>query len=146
MMSVHGENDDDAESKPKQASTGQLHRSSSSSSSSSFSSGPLSKDTDAKNAKSTNDIGLSVRNTDLHRSLQVIPRKTSQTEQVLNPSNKTASLEIGSKLARYDDPPSIYITPQEAAHPASQYLSATKGWLRKQNRGKVDFSRDFSSY
>ncbi|CAF1327740.1 unnamed protein product [Adineta ricciae] len=134
MMSVHGENDDDAESKPKQVSTGQLHRSSSSSSSSSFSSEPLSKDTDAKNAKSTNDIGLSVRNTDLHRSLQVIPRKTSQTEQVLNPSNKTASLEIGSKLTRHDDPSSIYITPREATHPASQYVNATKGWLRKQNR------------
>jgi len=37
----------------------------------------------------------------------------------------------------YDDPGSIYVTPQEAPHPASEFQDAIKGWLRKQNRGKI---------
>ncbi|CAF3962305.1 unnamed protein product [Adineta steineri] len=82
----------------------------------------------------TNHVALTNRNSSLHRSLEVIPRKTSQNEQVLKPANKTASLEFGARPVRYDESTSIYVTPQEATHPASEYENVVKGWLRKQNR------------
>lgn len=85
--------------------------------------------------------GLPPRGSNLHRSLEAIPRKNSQTERPLNPTNKTTSLEFGTRPVGYDDPGSIYITTQEATHPASQYQNTIKGWLRKQNRGKIKLKK-----
>lgn len=111
----------------------------SSSSSSSTSSSSTSTSTTAKKynvpTTTTNTI-LPPRNNNLYRSLESIPRKTSDSESTLRPTNKTASLEFGKRPVGYEDPGSIYITPQEASHPASQYQTSIKGWLRKQNRGK----------
>ena len=103
---------------------------------SSSSSSSTSTETNKQRLSSTNNTGLPPKNSSFHRSLEVIPRKTSQTERVLNPTNKATSLEFGKRPVGYDDPGSIYIIPQEAAHPASQYPNTIKGWLRKQNRGK----------
>jgi hypothetical protein len=113
---------------------------SSSSSSRSSSSASTSTDGHKYNPSSTNTTALPPRNPNLHRSLESIPRKTSQTEGTLKPTNKTVSLEFGTRPVGYDDPGSIYITPQEATHPASQYQDTMKGWLRKQNRGKNPIS------
>lgn len=107
-----------------------------SSSSSASSSTTRSVPTEKPNLPSTTNTALPPRNNNLYRSLESIPRKTSQTESTLKATNKTASLEFGKRPVAYDDPGSIYITPQEATHPASQYQSSMKGWLRKQNRGK----------
>jgi len=109
----------------------------SSSSSSSSSSVSTSIPTDKYNLASTNNPTLPPKNSNLHRSLESIPRRTSQTEQTLKSTNKAASLETGIKPVGYDDPGSIYVTPQEAPHPASEFQDAIKGWLRKQNRGKI---------
>lgn len=106
--------------------------SSSSSSTSTSSTGPAKPP-----LTTTNNTGLPPRNLNRHQSLESIPRRTSQTERTLDPTNKTASLEFGQRPGTFDDPGSIYITPQEAAHPASQYQNAIKGWIRKQNRGKL---------
>ncbi|UJR23107.1 hypothetical protein I4U23_026128 [Adineta vaga] len=138
LTSMHGdddENDDiDAQTRRQQTSTNKVQRSASLSSSSTTLSLSLSKQPDTNNLNTGNSIGLSARNSNLHRSLEVIPRKTSQTEQALNPSHKTASLELGTKPTRYDESTSIYVTTHEATHPASQYQNTIKGWLRKQNR------------
>jgi hypothetical protein len=106
-------------------------------SSSSSSSTSTSTDANKQNLPSTTNTGLPPRSSNFHRSLEVLPRKNSQTERTLNPSNKTTSLEFGRRPVGYDDPGSIYVTPQIASHPASQYPNAEKGWLRKQNRGKL---------
>jgi hypothetical protein len=111
-----------------------LRRSASSSSSSTTS---ASKRADSYDLTSTNNVVLPARNSNLHRSLETISHKISENEQGLKPTNKTTSLEFGTRPGRYDDPGSIYITPQEATHPASQYQDVVKGWLRKQNRGKI---------
>jgi len=112
---------------------------STSSSSSSQSTASTSIRVDKTNLPSTNNSSLPPRSSNLHRSLESLPRKTSQTEQTLKSTNKTASLEFGARPMAYDDLGSIYITPQEASHPASQYQGTVKGWLRKQNRGKIKF-------
>jgi hypothetical protein len=110
----------------------------SSSSSSSRSSESSAAHVDKYNQTSKNNSELPPRNPNLHRSLESIPRTTSQTEGILKPSNKTASLEFGKgSVGAYDDLGTIYITPQEANHPALQYQNTVKGWLRKQNRGKI---------
>ena len=109
-------------------------RSSSSSSSSTTSSSSIGT---ARQPLPTTTTELPARNLNRHQSLESIPRRTSQSERPLDPTNKTTSLEFGQRPAtRYNDPGSIYITPQEATHPASQYQNAAKGWIRKQNRGK----------
>lgn len=120
------------ELKPKRSSSAS---SSSSSSTSSSSIGP------AKQQLPTTTTELSpTRNLNRHQSLESIPRRTSQNDRPLDLTNKTTSLEFGQRPSKYEDPGSIYITPQEATHPASQYQNTSKGWIRKQNRGK--FSRN----
>lgn len=119
----------DIEIKPKRS----LSSSSSSSSSSSTSTSSSER---TKPPLTTNDTGLPPRNLNRHQSLESIPRRTSPIERTLDPTNKTASLEFGHRPGRYEDPGSIYITPQEVTHPATQYQNTPKGWIRKQNRGK----------
>ena len=115
-----------------------VRRSRSSSSSSSSSATSTSSAGPAKpSLTTTNNSGLPPRNLNRHQSLESIPRRTSQTERTLDPTNKTTSLEFGQRPGKFEDPGSIYITPQEALHPASQYQDAAKGWIRKQNRGKL---------
>jgi len=125
---------EDEQSKPISISDTKLRRSASSSSSSTTS---ASKRADSYDLTSTNNPVLPARNSNLHRSLETISHKVSENEQGLKPTNKTASLEFGTRPGRDDDPGSIYISPQEATHPASQSQGAVKGWLRKQNRGKI---------
>ncbi len=115
------------------------------SSSSSSTSTSTSADANKLDQELTNNTGLPPRNANFHRSLEVIPRKSSQTDRTLNATNKTTSLEFGKRPVEYDDPGSIYITPQEAGHPASQYPNAMKGWLRKQNRGKLNKRKHLSN-
>ena len=132
VTSIHH---DDEQIKPISTSDVKLQRSASYSSSSSSSS--ESKRVNSYGLTSKKNVVVPARNSNLHRSLETISHKTSQTEQGLKPTNKTTSLEFATKPVRYDESGSIYITPQEATHPASQYQNAIKGWLRKQNRGKI---------
>ncbi len=106
-----------------------------SSSSSSASSASTSVPADTYELTPTKNARLSGRNSNLHRSLESIPRKTSQAEQGLTVINKATSLQFGTQPVRFEDPSSIYVTTSEAPHPASDYQDVVKGWLRKQNRG-----------
>ncbi|CAF4328596.1 unnamed protein product [Rotaria sp. Silwood2] len=103
-------------------------------SASSLSSASTSIPVETDNLTPRNSHTLPARNSSLHRSLELIPRKSSLTEEGLKPTNKTTSLQFNQTPVRYDDPGSIYFTPQEATHAASQYENVVKGWLRKQNR------------
>ncbi|CAF3790591.1 unnamed protein product [Rotaria sp. Silwood1] len=106
-------------------------------SASSLSSPAASIHAEKDNLTPKNSYTLPVRNSSTYRSLESLPRKSSQTEEGLKPPTKTSSLEFNQKPVRYDDPGSIYFIPQEATHPASQYQDVVKGWLRKQNRSSI---------
>ena len=107
------------------------------SSSSTASSATTSVPADTYELSPTTNARLSGRNSNLHRSLESIPRKTSQAEQGLSVINKATSLEFGTRPVRFEDPSSIYVATSEAPHPASDYQDVVKGWLRKQNRGLI---------
>lgn len=84
-----------------------------------------------------NNVRLPPRNSNSHRSLEVLPRKTSDTESNLVTTTKSTSLEFNTKPVQYDNPDSIYVATQAVLHPASQYQGSIKGWLEKKNPGKI---------
>jgi hypothetical protein len=133
---IHQSNTNIETSSPYYNQTGgdPIPKRSSSSSSSSTSSSTSAKKNDLP---ATTNTGLPPRDSNFHRSLEALPRKGSQTERTLNPTNKTTSLEFGRRPGGYDESGTIYVTPQEVPHPATEYKNTVKGWLQKQNRGKL---------
>jgi hypothetical protein len=104
VTSVH-HNDDDDLIEPIEASDIQIKRSDSySSSRSSRSSASTSVRAHTYDLTAADNAPLGARNSNLHRSLEVIPRKASETDQGFKPANKTASLQFGDKPGRFDDP------------------------------------------
>ncbi|CAF1245473.1 unnamed protein product [Rotaria sordida] len=93
--------------------------------------------TEIDNLTSTNNYTLPTKNSNIHRSLDLIPRKTPPNEEELRPATKTTSLELYQKPVPYDEPALVFLTPQEPTHAASQYQNVIKGWLRKQNRASI---------
>ncbi|CAF3432081.1 unnamed protein product [Rotaria socialis] len=88
------------------------------------------------NIRPSNPYAFPVINPNGHRSLEVLPQR-SLTDAGLKSNTKAISLDLNPQLNRNNDQDSIYFTPKEAPHPASQYENVAKGWLRKQNRDSI---------